>query len=337
MPAAPAGGGPTRAAAGPAVLETAVERSPIDGHDGRSGARLDRVRLADGTRLVVKRAGAGTDLAMRLSGDTEGRELCLWATGALDRLPAGVAHAIVGGWREGGAVVTVMRDLGDAVLVWDTPVGREDCRRILAAAASLHAAFAGSPPAGLCPLATRLSLFAPAGLLSLGGGHHPLADLALRGWERFADLVPADVADAVAGVHADPGPLAGALAARGSTLAHGDLWLVNVALEPDRVVLLDWNLATEGPGAIDVATFLMGASALEVAPDDLLHEARRAAGDDHDELALRLALLAAVADLGWNKALDAAGHPDPAIRAREAAGLSWWVAQARRTLELGLL
>ncbi|MGQ0519743.1 MAG: hypothetical protein ACT4PX_01165 [Actinomycetota bacterium] len=337
IPAAPAGGAPAGVAAGPAVLDTAVERSPLAGHDGRSGARLERVRLADGTRLVVKRAAAGTDLAMRLSGDTEGRELCLWATGALDRLPAGVAHAMVGGWREGGAVVTVMRDLGDAVLGWDTPVGREDRRRIFAAAAAVHAAFAGRPPAGLCPLATRLSLFAPAGLRSLRCEHHPLVDLALRGWEQFADLVPADVAGAVAAVHAAPGPRAAARAARGPTLAHGDRWLVNVALEPDRVVLLDWNLATEAPGALDVATFLMGASALDVAPDDLLHEARLAAGDGHDEIALRLALLAAVADLGWNKALDAAGHADPAIRAREAAGLSWWVAQARRTLELGLV
>ena len=63
----------------------------------------------------------------------------------------------------------------------------------------------------------------------------------------------------------------------------------------------------------------------------------RAQGDRHDETALRLALLATVVDLGWNKALDAADHPDEAIRAHEAAELSWWIGQARRTLDLALL
>jgi hypothetical protein len=52
---------------------------------------------------------------------------------------------------------------------------------------------------------------------------------------------------------------------------------------------------------------------------------------------MRLALLAALVWLGWNKALDAAEHPDPAKRERERADLDWWVAQGRRTLAAGLL
>ena len=222
MKPARAGGDLIGPVAGPAILASAVARSPLEGHDGRSGARLERVQLADGTTLVVKRATARTDLAMCLSGDSEGRELCLWATGALDRLPA-VGHPILGGWRDGAEVVTVMRDLGDAVLAWDSEVGRSTCRLILTAAASMHAAFAGRLPDGLCPLATRLSLFAPAGLRALRAERHPLIEQALRGWDRFADLVPADVADAVAAIHRDPGPLAAALAGRGTTVVHGDL------------------------------------------------------------------------------------------------------------------
>lgn len=325
------------ATAGPSLLATTVERTLLGGHDGRSGARLERVRLADGTRLVVKRSNAGADLTMPLSGDSEGRELRLWETGVLDRLPAGVGHVLVGGWRDGDDVVVVMRDLGDAVIGWDTVIRRDECRRIFAAAASMHRAFAGQRIDGLCPLATRLSLFDPAGLRSLPAQDHPIARCALRGWERFAELVPTDVADAVNALHRDPGPLAAALVARGTTLVHGDLWLVNAAFEPGRVVLLDWGVATEAPGAFDFATFLMGASAVKVDRDDLLDEVRAVQGDGHDETALRLALLAAVVDLGWNKALDAADHDDAAIRAREAAELSWWVSQARRTLDLALL
>ena len=52
-----------------------------------------------------------------------------------------------------------------------------------------------------------------------------------------------------------------------------------------------------------------------------------------DERSMRLALLAGLVWLGWNKALDAAEHPDPAIRARETADLDWWVRAARTTLE----
>lgn len=57
----------------------------------------------------------------------------------------------------------------------------------------------------------------------------------------------------------------------------------------------------------------------------------------HPRRTLRLAVFAALVDLGWNKVLDATGHPDPAVPTREQADLNWWVAQARVTLEQGLL
>jgi hypothetical protein len=40
---------------------------------------------------------------------------------------------------------------------------------------------------------------------------------------------------------------------------------------------------------------------------------------------MALALLAGLVDAGWNKALDASGHPDATVRARQAEELSWWV------------
>ncbi|HEV3362573.1 MAG TPA: phosphotransferase, partial [Acidimicrobiia bacterium] len=259
-------------------LAAAVERATLDGHDGRSGASLERVRLADGRRLVVKRTSCRNDLTMRLLGDKTGRELDLWEAGVLDRLPSGVGHAVVGGWRDGDDVVVVMRDLGDAVITWDTPVGRAECRRIFAAAASLHAAFAGQSVDGLWALDRRLSLFAPRTLRTVPAGEEPLVDAALTGWERFAEVAPSDVVEAVAAVHDDPAPLAAALVSRGTTLVHGDLWLVNVAFDGDQVVLLDWNLAVAAPGAVDFATFLMGASGIAADREDLLDDIRQAQG-----------------------------------------------------------
>lgn len=66
-----------------------------------------------------------------------------------------------------------------------------------------------------------------------------LAALVARGWEYFAEIAPADIAAEVFGVLDDPEPLADELRRGGSTLIHGDLWLVNVALPPRGVVLLD--------------------------------------------------------------------------------------------------
>ena len=65
-------------------------------------------------------------------------------------------------------------------------------------------------------LRTRLSLFVPSTLYSLAADdHHPLVGATLTRLGRFAGLVPSDVADAVAVIHSDPGPLADALVARG--------------------------------------------------------------------------------------------------------------------------
>ena len=98
-------------------------RVAIDGHDGRSGARLERGVL-DGTRVVVKTVEPHTDLSLLLGGDPSGRERRLWADGVLDRLPAGTGHALIAAGWTGTRLVTVMRDLGAAVLTWERRITR---------------------------------------------------------------------------------------------------------------------------------------------------------------------------------------------------------------------
>jgi hypothetical protein len=312
-------------------------RAPVEGHDGRSGARLERAVLDDGTRLVLKTAAPGTDLAGEATGDPA-REVWLWSSGVLARLPDGVGHAIELAWQdEDGTVVTVMRDLGDAVVGWRGPISRRTCRRLLGAAASIHRRFAGERLARLCPLERRLAMLSPAAA-GVADPTNPLPALVVRGWELFAEIAPPDVATAVFGVLAHPTPLAAALRRGGTTLIHGDLWLVNVALTEREVVLLDWGLATGAPPAVELASFLAGnASSVRATREQLIDDFRQLSGDLFDETTLRLALLGGLVELGWNKALDVATHPDPLMRAREAADLAWWVAQARRALDSGAL
>lgn len=320
------------------LLDRIVVRVPLDDHDGRSGARLERVVLDDGTRLVIKRTSPSVDLAMRVTGATMSREHRLWRAGVLDRLPRGVGHAVVGSWQDGDETVLVLRDLGATVVGWSRKISRQECRRLWMAATDMHRSFAGDPPDGLVSLADRVSLFAPGRMEAQRASGHRLPLAVLQGWERFTEIVSPEVVAAVMGVLDQPRRLAGPLSRRTSTLIHGDLWLVNVAFEAAQVTLLDWDLATWAPPALELALFLNGnASQVGASRDEIVADFRALWGDDHDDIALRLALFAGLVDLGWNKALDATRHPDRAVRVRERADLNWWVAQAQVTLEQGLL
>jgi hypothetical protein len=320
------------------LLRGAVERTVLAGHEGKSGAGLERVRLVDGRVLVVKRVSPADDLTLRLTGGTVGREHLLRVSGAFDRLPPGVGHALVDSWVEEGVTVLVMRDLGDRVLTWDDRLDAATTGWVIERVARLHRAFLGSPPPDLAPLDLVLMLFAPARIAEDAEAGSELMRLARRGWEIFADTVPADVADPVAGLLADATPLAEALAAGPVTLAHGDLATVNMAVDGDDLLLLDWAMPTAAPGALDLARFLAGcASVVEPTREQVIAAYADAAGPAYDDRSLHLALLAALVWLGWNKALDAAEHPDPAIRTRERADLDWWVGRARAALESGAL
>jgi hypothetical protein len=109
---------------------------------------------------------------------------------------------------------------------------------------------------------------------------------------------------------------------------------VSAALVPDhaRVGRDDSRRVLE---AVEVAWYLaINWSRIDATREQVLDDFRAAEGGRHDEDALRLALLGGLVQLGWDKALHASGHPDPAIRAREAADLAWWADRARDALEV---
>jgi len=319
-------------------LDDSVERVPMVDHEGKSGALLERVTLADGRRLIVKSFSPKTDLLMAALGDLVGREYVLWSRGILDRLPPEVGHAVVDGWVDGDETVIVMRDLGDLVLTWQDRLTRERCRWMLTRVAAQHRAFLGAAPDDLTPLPDLLALFAPDRMAPFVNATKPLAAITIRGWEVFGETVPAEVADPVFALLADPQPLADALQSRPTTLIHGDLATVNMAFSDGELTLLDWAMPAAAPGAVDIARFVAGCSSVvDMSREQIIADYADAAGPAFDETAMRLSLLGAFCWLGWNKALDAAEHPDPVVRARERQDLDWWVQQARWTLNAGLL
>jgi hypothetical protein len=317
------------------LLAGVVSREPLGAADGRSGSLLERVTLADGGVLVVKHVLDRGDWIMRACHD-HGRAAELWSSGLLARVPAVVDHAVVGAERVEGGWVVIMRDVSAALLPDDAGISRDDSRRVLAAAAALHAAFWDDPPLALCPMADRYQFLSPATTRREAGGDDEVPKLIGRGWERFAELVPDEVAAPVLELLERPEPLVAALTRFPCTLVQGDLKLGNLGFAGDRVVMLDWGTQTGwAPPAVEAAWYLaINWSRIDASREQVLDDFRAAEGDRHDEDALRLALLGGLVQLGWDKAMHASGHPDPAIRAREAADLAWWTDRARDALEV---
>jgi hypothetical protein len=314
------------------LLARIANRVALNGHDGRSGASLERGLLDGHQPVVIKTVEPDRDLTLQLGGDPTGRERRLWADGVLDRLPAGLGHAVIAADWIDGRLVTIMRDLGNDVLSWDRRLSANELHRLFDGFAALHAAFAGNPPGGLCNLTDRLSLFAPERMAPYAD-RFDLVPAVLAGWERFVDLVPARVADAVLATLQDPARLANTLAAAPRTLCHGDAWLVNAALNRDEVVLLDWNLATAGPAALDFVGFTIGcASHVDLPRDLLLAAGRDACRDLVDDLQWKAAEFWGLCELGWNKALDASTHHNAGQRRAAADELAWWVERADTAL-----
>src|SRR5207342_1193050 len=145
----------------------------------------------------------------------------------------------------------------------------------------------------------------------------------LRGWDLFRDAVPPDVSTPVLSLVHDPAPLVAALAARRCTLVHGDLAFVNMAID-DELILLDWQLAGYAPPEFDLLRLIAGcAPQLPGTREELIRELTDRAGPLADPVSQRLAMLAGLVFLGWNKALDVVENPDPAIRDQERADLDW--------------
>ncbi|MDO8310282.1 MAG: hypothetical protein Q7V58_18225 [Actinomycetota bacterium] len=128
------------------ILESAVRRRQLDDpvSPGYSGATLEWLELPDRSRVVLKRARPEDDLAMLATHDP-GRAYLFWPRGVYGRMPASIDTAIVATDCKDGEWRMVMRDASASLLRDGEPVSRSDCRRILAAMADLHEAFAGVP------------------------------------------------------------------------------------------------------------------------------------------------------------------------------------------------
>lgn len=303
-------------------------------HGGNSGAALIRVTRDGEAPLVLKRVTAGADWLARVTGD-DGRTARLYEAGAFEAMPASIRHGIVAVHRDGDAAWIVMEDVGALLLDPEARLTREQSRRVLAAAAELHTAFTGRAPDGTATLAARLGMSSPAVARTERAGSDLLPKQFEHAWEAFAEIVPADIAGPVLAAAEDPGPLATELldAGGGSTLIHGDLRDDNLGFDGDRIVLIDWDLATAGTPTVDFAWYLAQDAWRIDATHDELEADHRAAHPALDHREPELGMLSGLVQYGWLLAHSARVHPDPAETAWGRAELAWWVPRVRTALD----
>jgi hypothetical protein len=300
---------------------------------GNSGAALERVMLPDGTPGIAKRVVPGGDWLGRAVG---GRAVTadLWRAGVLQRLPAAIETGIVAVEPDGDGWRILMRDLAGALLDSDGPISRARHREVMAAAAALHAAFAGECVEAGIALERHLGISSPAVAAAERDGSDVIPKQVEIAWEAFAQAADDDVAQAVLANLGDPAPLAKAMRAGGTTLIHGDLRDENLGFADGRVVMLDWDIAGEGTAALEFAWYLChDAWRTQATREELLEDFLAAEGGAVSEHDLDLGLIAGLQLYGWIFGHSAVIHPDPAERAWAHEELGWWIPRVRAALE----
>jgi aminoglycoside phosphotransferase (APT) family kinase protein len=310
-----------------------TEVEPLS-HAGNSGAALLRA-TGGGRTFVLKHVTPGGDWLARATRD-DGRAVRLHAAGAFDAMPAQLDHAIEAVERTPDGAWMAMRDVHANLLGDGVRLTREQSRRVLGAAAALHAAFHGAVPDGAATLSDRIGIPSPAVVEAERATPDLLPKQFEHGWEAFADVVAADVAGPVLALVADTDRLAGALLAAhgGATLIHGDLRDDNLGFDGERVVLIDWDLATAGTPTVEFAWYLaQDAWRIDAGHDEIEADHRAAHGGALSDDEVELGMLSGLVQYGWLLAHSARVHPDPSETAWGREEIGWWVPRVRRALE----
>jgi len=168
-------------------------------------------------------------------------------SGLLRSLPEGVAAVV-------NEVVST-NSLGDIILAPDTPqlpngdVSAESIRQALVALARMHSVFAGFPARltsglGLLPLGQWLTHDRPGGDRTVDAGWGAFAARLPQGWAVVEPLLM------------NPAPLVDALRDCQPTIVQGHVIPTKLSIMDGTVTFHDWGLATRGPGALDLGSFV---------------------------------------------------------------------------------
>jgi hypothetical protein len=308
------------------LLAGATTRASFAPSDGKSGVPMERV-VIDGEPFVLKHVSIDSDWIMRATGDLGCRPLLIWRSGLLQRVPPSIDHCFVGVAREQRGAAILMRDVGPwLVPEGDRPVPLEQHLNFLAHMAELHAAFWGwEDTIGLVPLGGRYTWFTAevTAYEEARGSGAAVPRIAADGWRRLPEA-SARLAEIVLPLLRDADPLVAALAATPQTFVQGDWKMGNLGSHPDgRTILIDWAIPGRAPPCVEVAWYIALNRRRLPQSKEATMDAYRGALERHGvdtapwwTAQMALALLGAVVQFGWEKAMD------------EPAELAWWEERA---------
>jgi hypothetical protein len=327
-----------------------VRSSPFSGGDSASGSQFLTIETNEGQgpRFVVKLSSPACDWIVRATGDELGREVLVWSSGLLDRLPPEIIHPVVACARNENGWAILMRDVSEALIPESTKyatISLTDHRRYLDALAALHTTFwnesgVDDPGDRYCSLRHLYTATSPA--TGKREVDHPNAVLPRirNGWDLFWTVVAPDVAELLQRLFEDPGPLCDALARYPRTIVHGDPRAANLGImrKPrPRVVLIDWHFVSSSTPGADVAWYLWAlGSRLPIARettiswyrDRLAHRLGARFDETWWQPVMDLSLLGQLMRGGCWLAIDAVQHQNPAVRAWNREELAWWSERA---------
>jgi tRNA A-37 threonylcarbamoyl transferase component Bud32 len=303
-------------------------------NDGWSGSQLSLLRRGD-ERFVLKRTSWATDWIVRATNDRLLREA--FVADGVPPMPEGVRAPYLGAAADGSAAAILMPDLTGALFDWERPIDVDDLARVIRNIAALHASTAETGPGFPgCPLRERIGLLTRASAERCRADGLAVGQRFLDGWEAFDRRAEPAARDLVGRLSSDVGPLLDALDRLPAALLHGDLKLANVGFVGDEMVLIDWQMVTRAPVAVELGWLVVSnVAALPEPPGAVLERYRAAAaaaGVDVGDWDAQLDLTWIVGLLlrGWRKGLDAEAGIPTGWGASGADDLAWW---SRRAVE----
>lgn len=224
------------------------------------------------TRLILKRFHPTRDWVMRLTHDTLTREAMLYTNRIYARMPREIQVPVIAAARDGDSWATLMYDVSTELFPANRTLTLHNARRLLDHLAALHAQFWNDASLqnrslGLSTLEDFLTILSPARVQAeIDTGHsHPVLEMAARGWKDFHASAPRDVQGIIRVFQENPASLLSELQQLPQTLVHGDYKLDNLGIadandSPNPIeshtIVLDWQDATRGVGAMDLGYFL---------------------------------------------------------------------------------
>lgn len=258
-------------------------------NDGWSGATLTFLQRGR-DRFILKRTSPAADWIVRSTHDVALREG--FVAGGQMLLVEPLVAPYLGAAADGEGVAILMPDLSAELIAWERPghdpvLPKATLDHVIEAVARLHAMpWADYRPTTpdwqwpWCPLRERLLLLARPAAERYRAEGLAVGERFLSGWDAFDRMAPAAARDLVERLATDPSSLLNALGRLPPTGLHGDLKLANIALlDGGRVALIDWQMMTLAPVAVELGWMLVANSAsLPTGPEEFLALYRRAAG-----------------------------------------------------------